>query len=31
MSFAELTAIGNVGKSPEVRYSPEGKKFCHFS
>lgn len=31
MSFAELTAIGNVGKSPEVRYSPEGREFCHFS
>lgn len=31
MSFAELTAIGNVGKVPEVRYSPDGREFCHFS
>jgi single stranded DNA-binding protein len=31
MSFAELTAIGNIGKVPEVRYSPDGREFCHFS
>src|SRR5690349_7227023 len=31
MSFAETTAMGNVGKVPEVRYSAEGKEYCHFS
>jgi len=31
MSFAELMVMGNVGKTPEVRYSPSGTQFCHFS
>ena len=31
MSFAELMIMGNVGKTPEVRYSPSGTQFCHFS
>ncbi len=31
MSFSELTAIGNIGKPPEVTYNTEGREFCHFS
>ena len=31
MSFSEHTAMGNVGKVPEVRYSADGREFCHFS
>ncbi len=31
MSFAEISLIGNVGKPPELKYSPQGKEFCAFS
>jgi len=29
--YSKLTIIGNVGKQPELRYTPEGKAVCQFS
>lgn len=31
MSFQKVTAIGNLGRDPELRYTPQGKAVCNFS
>lgn len=31
MSFNKITIIGNLGKDPELRYTPQGNAVCNFS
>lgn len=31
MSLLKITAIGNLGKDPELRYTTDGKPICSFS
>lgn len=31
MSFNKITIIGNLGRDPELRYTPQGKAVCDFS
>lgn len=31
MSFSKLTLIGNLGRDPELRYTPQGSAVCDFS
>ena len=31
MSFNKITIIGNLGKDPELRYTPQGVAVCSFS
>lgn len=31
MSFAKVTLMGNLGRDPEMKYTPQGTPFCNFS
>ncbi len=31
MSFNKITIVGNLGKDPELRYTPQGNAVCSFS
>ncbi|MEO8649718.1 MAG: single-stranded DNA-binding protein [Acidobacteriota bacterium] len=31
MSFNKITIIGNLGREPELRYTPQGTAVCNFS
>ena len=31
MSFNKITIVGNLGKDPELRYTPQGTAVCSFS
>lgn len=31
MSFNKITIIGNLGRDPELRYTPQGDPVCNFS
>ncbi len=31
MSFNKIIIIGNLGRDPELRYTPQGVPVCHFS
>jgi single-strand DNA-binding protein len=31
MSFNKIILVGNLGKDPELRYTPQGKAVCSFS
>ncbi len=31
MSFSKITLIGNLGRDPELRYTPQGTAVCDFS
>ena len=31
MSFSKIIACGNLGKDPELKYSPQGTAVCNFS
>ena len=31
MSFNKITVIGNIGRDPELRYTPQGTAVCDFS
>lgn len=31
MSFNKLTVVGNLGRDPELRYTPQGTAVCDFS
>lgn len=31
MSFAEIILVGNVGRDPELRFTPNGNAVCDFS
>lgn len=31
MSFNKITVVGNLGKDPELRYTPQGNAVCNFS
>lgn len=31
MSFNKIIVVGNLGKSPELRYTPQGTPVCSFS
>ena len=31
MSFNRITIVGNLGKDPELKYTPQGKAVCEFS
>jgi single-strand DNA-binding protein len=31
MSFNKITIIGNLGRDPELRYTPQGDAVCNFS
>ena len=31
MSFCEIILVGNVGRDPELRYTPGGRAVCNFS
>ncbi|MGB7070941.1 MAG: single-stranded DNA-binding protein [Pyrinomonadaceae bacterium] len=31
MSFNKITVVGNLGRDPELRYTPDGKAVCDFS
>lgn len=31
MSFNKITIVGNLGKDPELSYTPQGNAVCHFS
>lgn len=31
MSFNKITIVGNLGKDPELRYTPQGTPVCSFS
>jgi len=31
MSFNKIIAVGNLGKDPELRYTPQGDPVCSFS
>jgi single-strand DNA-binding protein len=30
-SYQSITLVGNLGKDPELQYTPGGKELCHFS
>jgi single-strand DNA-binding protein len=31
MSFNKIILVGNLGRDPELRYTPQGTPVCHFS
>jgi single-strand DNA-binding protein len=31
MSFNKITLVGNLGRDPELRYTPQGTPVCNFS
>lgn len=31
MSFNKITLVGNLGRDPELRYTPQGTAVCNFS
>jgi single-strand DNA-binding protein len=31
MSFNKIIVVGNLGRDPELRYTPQGTPVCHFS
>ena len=31
MSFNKITLVGNLGRDPELRYTPQGTPVCSFS
>lgn len=31
MSFNKITIVGNLGRDPELRYTPQGKAVCDFT
>lgn len=31
MSFNKITIVGNLGRDPELRYTPQGSAVCNFS
>jgi single-strand DNA-binding protein len=31
MSFNKITIVGNLGRDPELRYTPQGNAVCNFS
>lgn len=31
MSFNKITVVGNLGREPELRYTPQGNAVCNFS
>lgn len=31
MSFNKIIIVGNLGREPELRYTPQGKAVCNFS
>ena len=31
MGYQKITIVGNIGKSPEIKYTPQGKAVCSFS
>ena len=31
MSFNKIIIVGNLGKDPELRYTPQGNAVCNFS
>lgn len=31
MSFNKIIIVGNLGRDPELRYTPQGTAVCHFS
>lgn len=31
MSFNKITVVGNLGRDPELRYTPQGTAVCNFS
>ncbi len=31
MSFNKITVVGNLGRDPELRYTPQGSAVCNFS
>ena len=31
MSFNKITVVGNLGRDPELRYTPQGAAVCSFS
>jgi single-strand DNA-binding protein len=31
MSFNKIIIVGNLGRDPELRYTPQGTPVCHFS
>lgn len=31
MSFNKITVVGNLGRDPELRYTPQGQAVCNFS
>jgi single-strand DNA-binding protein len=31
MSFNKITIVGNLGRDPELRYTPQGTAVCNFS
>ena len=31
MSFNKITVVGNLGRDPELRYTPQGNAVCNFS
>ena len=31
MSFNKIILVGNLGRDPELRYTPQGKAVCSFS
>lgn len=31
MSFAHINIVGNLGRNPELRYTPQGKAVCDYS
>ncbi len=31
MSFNKITLVGNLGRDPELKYTPQGNPVCHFT
>lgn len=31
MGYQKITIVGNIGKAPEIKYTPQGKAVCSFS
>ena len=31
MGYQKITIVGNIGKSPDIKYTPQGKAVCSFS
>ena len=31
MGYQKITIVGNIGKTPEIKYTPQGKAVCSFS